>query len=93
LAKTHFIIKEFDKAEILLKKSLGHYPMFHTTLASMGELYFSTDDMKRSRDYYERAVRVNPFNPFAHIRLMAVYEKLGLTEEKELQAELFGYID
>ena len=93
LAKTHFIIKEFDKAEILLKKSLGHYPMFHTTLASMGELYFSTDDIKRSRDYYERAVRVNPFNPFAHIRLMAVYEKLGLTEEKELQAELFGYID
>ena len=93
LAKTHFIIKEFDKAEILLKKSLGHYPMFHTTLASMGELYFSTDDMKRSRDYYERAVRINPFNPFAHIRLMAVYEKLGLTEEKELQAELFGYID
>jgi hypothetical protein len=49
--------------------------------------------MKRSRDYYERAVRVNPFNPFAHIRLMDVYEKLGLTEEKELQAELFGYID
>jgi hypothetical protein len=38
-------------------------------------------------------VRVNPFNPFAHIRLMAIYQKLGLNKEKELQAKLFGYID
>jgi len=93
LAKSHFVVKEFDKAEILLRKSLAHYPMFHATLASMGELYFSTGDMQRSRDYYEQAVRVNPFNPFVHMRLMAIFQKLGLTEEKELQAKLFGYID
>lgn len=93
LAKTHFITREYDKAETLLKKSLDHYPMFHSTLASMGELYFATGNMERSRDFYERAVRVNPFNPFVHVRLMAIYQKLGLDEEKELQAKQFGYID
>ena len=67
--------------------------MFHTTLSSLGELYFETGNMKKSLDFYEQAVRVNPFNPFAHIRLMAIYQKLGLNKEKELQAKLFGYID
>ena len=93
LAKTFFLTREFDQAEALLRKSLSHYPMFHTTLSSLGELYFETGNMEKSLDFYEQAVRVNPFNPFAHIRLMAIYQKLGLNKEKELQAKLFGYID
>ena len=93
LAKTHFVTREYNKAKILLEKSLSHYPMFHTTLASMGELYFDTGDIEKSRDFYEKAVRVNPFNPFVHTRLMAIYQKQGWGKEKELQTKLFGYID
>ena len=93
LAKTYLFSREFEQAETLLQKSLGHYPMFHSTLTSLGELYFASGNMQKSRDFYERAVRVNPFNPFVHLRLMAIYHKLGLSEEKALQEKLFGYID
>ncbi|KMP10798.1 hypothetical protein UR09_05150 [Candidatus Nitromaritima sp. SCGC AAA799-A02] len=93
LAKTHLFIQEFDQAETILKKSLNHYPMFHTTLASLGELYFATGNLKKSRDFYQRAVQVNPFNPFAHLRLMTIYQTLGQKKERELQAKLFEYID
>ena len=93
LARTHFFTKEYQKAEILLEKSLSHYPMFHTTLANMGELYFDTDNIEKSREFYERAIRVNPFNPFVHMRLMTIHQRLGHSKEKELQAKLFGYID
>ena len=67
--------------------------MFHTTLASMGELYFDTGNIEKSRDFYERAIQTNPFNPFVHMRLIAIYQELGRNKEKELQAKLFGYID
>ena len=67
--------------------------MFHSTLANLGELYFDMGDMEKSRSFYERAVKINPFNPFPHMRLMTIYQKLGWEKEKELQAKLFGYID
>ena len=67
--------------------------MFHTTLTNMGELYFNTNNLEESLGFYERAIRVNPFNPFIHSRLMTIYQKLGRNKEKELQAKLFRYIN
>ncbi len=93
LAKAHLITKEYNKAEVILNRSLNYYPMFQSTLATMGELYFDTGDTKRSRDFYERAIQINPFNPFVHMRLMTIYQKLEWKKEKELQTKLFGYID
>ena len=93
LAKAHLITKEYNKAEIILNRSLYHYPMFHSTLASLGELYFDTGDIKKSHDFYERAVHVNPFNPFVHMRLMTIYQKLGWEKQQKLQTKLFGHIN
>jgi tetratricopeptide (TPR) repeat protein len=93
LAKTYLITKKYNKAEVILNRSLNYYPMFHSTLATMGELYFNTGDTKRSRDFYERAIHVNPFNPLVHMRLMTIYQKLEWKKEKKLQTKLFGYID
>jgi len=93
LAKAHLVTKEYKKAKRLLEESLNYYPMFHTTLASMGELNFDIGNMIKSREFYEKAIRVNPFNPFVHMRLMAIHQKLGQNKEKESQAKLFGYID
>ena len=59
----------------------------------MGELNFDIGNMIKSREFYEKAIRVNPFNPFVHMRLMAIHQKLGQNKEKESQAKLFGYID
>ena len=93
LAKAHFITKEFNKAETILRKSLHYYPMFHSTLVSMGELYFNTGNIEKSRDFYEQAIQINPFNPFVHMRLIAIYKKLERKKEEELQVKLFKYLD
>ena len=93
LAGTYLQTRKYHEAEVLLKQSLAFFPDFHTTLANMGELYFSNQEYKTARVYFEKAVRINPFNPFAHMRLIRVYDKLGLVREKELQARQFNYID
>ncbi|MEE9258695.1 MAG: peptidase MA family metallohydrolase [Nitrospinaceae bacterium] len=92
LAGTLLLKKEYDQAETFLKKSLRYYPMFHTTLVNLGELHFETGDRDQARNYFERAVRINPFNPFVHLRLIKIYQQLGMTEEKRLQADLYRYI-
>jgi len=93
LAKTHLITKEHNKAEVILNKSLHHYPMFHSTLANLGELYFDIGNIEKSRIYYERAIKINPFNPFVHMRLITIYQKLGWKKEKELQTKLISHIN
>lgn len=93
LAGTYLQTRRYHEAEELLKKSLAFFPDFHTSLANMGELYFSNKDYETARIYFEKAVRINPFNPSVHMRLIDVYDKLGLTREKELQVQQFSYID
>jgi tetratricopeptide (TPR) repeat protein len=93
LAGTYLQTRKYNEAEDLLKKSLTFFPEFHTSLVNMGELYFSNREYEAARTYFEKAVRINPFNPFVHMRLIHVYDKLGLTREKELQAQQFSYID
>ena len=93
LAGTYLQTKNYDKAEALLKESLEFFPDFHTTLTNMGELYFTNKDFNSARIYFEKAVRINPFNPFAHMRLIHVYDKLGMKREKELQTKQFNFVD
>ena len=93
LARTYLQIRKYDAAEDLLKESLAFFPDFHTSLANMGEVYFSNENYKSAKVYFEKAMRINPFNPILHVRLINVYTKLGLTKEKELQAQQFSYID
>jgi tetratricopeptide (TPR) repeat protein len=93
LAGTYLQAQKYPEAEILLKKSLAFFPDFHTTLVNLGELYFSNQENETARLYFEKALRINPFNPFAHMRLIDIYEKLGMTQEKELQARQFNFID
>ena len=93
LARTYLQTRKYNEAENLLKESLAFFPDFHTSLANMGEVYFSKENYKISKVYFEKAIRINPFNPILHMRLIHVYTKLGLTKEKELQAQQFSYID
>ncbi len=93
LAGTYLQTLKYDEAEALLKESLEFFPDFHTTLTNMGELYFSNQEYETARGYFEKAVRINPFNPFVHMRLIHVYDKLGLAKKKELQTRQFSYID
>ncbi|MBT5028623.1 MAG: tetratricopeptide repeat protein [Nitrospina sp.] len=93
LAGIYLQTKNYDAAELALKNSLVLFPNFHTTLTNLGELFFINQNYAKARDYFERAIRINPFNPFVHMRLILVYDKLELAVEKKLQAKQFNYID
>jgi len=92
LAATRILNKDYDEAEPLLHESLKYYPMFHSTQINLGELYFATGRFEQALEYFNQAVRTNPFNPFAHLRLIDIYQRLGKPKEKELQAGLLRYI-
>ncbi len=93
LAGTYMILKDNERAESYLKTTLEHYPDFHTTLVNLAELYFTTGQHKKALTYFQRAVRINPFNPFVHIRLIDLYEALDMPEEKKLQESLYKFIE
>jgi len=93
LAGTYLILQDYEQAELNLKKSLQQYPDFHTTLVNLGELYLETGRTDEARDYFERAVKINPFNPFVHLRLIKIYDILKMEKEKNLQKKLYKYLD
>lgn len=93
LAGTYIQTRKYDEAELLLKESLEYYSDFHTTLANLGELYFVSERFDKAQEYLEKAIRINPFNPFIHTRLIELYDRMSMTEEKKLQTQLFSLIN
>jgi tetratricopeptide (TPR) repeat protein len=93
LAGTYIQIRKYDEAELLLKESLEYYSEFHTTLANLGELYFVSERFDKAQKYLEKAVRINPFNPFIHTRLIELYDRMSMTEEKKIQTQLLRLIN
>ena len=92
LAATYLINKQDRKAETLLKESLRYYPMFHTTLTHLGEVYFMRKDYPKAERFYRQAEKINPFNPMVHARLITLYSAQGKTWEKENQVRLYSHI-
>ena len=93
LAGTLIVQKKYEEAESLLHRSLKFYPMFHTTLVNLGELYYNTQRYQKALGCFEKAVRMNPFNPFVHLRLIKLYNLLDQPEKKESQIKLLSYIE
>ncbi len=92
LAGTHLLQKDYAKAEVLLRKSLNYYPQFATTLTHLGELYYMKKDYTAAEEFFQEAMRINPFNPLVHSRLINIYATLGQTQKKEQQGLLYSYI-
>ena len=93
LARTYIQTRKYDEAELILKETLEYYPDFHTTLSNLGELYFIRERYDVAQKYLEKAVRINPFNPFIHSRLIDLYDRMKMSEKKKLQTKLFSFID
>jgi tetratricopeptide (TPR) repeat protein len=93
LAGAYLTVKEYGKAEALLQDNLKFYPMFTTTLTHLGETYFLMDKPEEARRYFEQAVRVNPFNPFVHQRLIELHRKLGDPKQAEAQTRLYRRLE
>ena len=93
LAGTYIQTRKYDDAELLLKESLEYYSDFHTTLTNLGELYFVSERYEEAVRYFEKAVRINPFNPFIHVRLIELYGRMKMPEKKKLQTQLLSFIN
>ncbi|MZG53822.1 MAG: tetratricopeptide repeat protein [Nitrospinae bacterium] len=93
LAGTYIQTRKYEDAELVLKESLEYYSDFHTTLANLGELYFVSERYDEAVIYFEKAARINPFNPFIHVRLIELYRRMELPEKKKLQTQLFSFIN
>ena len=93
LASTYIQTRKYNEAELILKESLEYYPDFHTTLSNLGELYFISERYGAAQKYLEKAVLINPFNPFIHTRLIDLYDRMKMPEKKKLQTKLFSFID
>ncbi len=89
LAGTLIMTKEYSKAETFLNESLKYYPQFHTTLTNLGEVHLLKGNHETAADYFEKAIRVNPFNPFVHQRLITIRSKLGQKNREKLQVRLY----
>jgi len=92
LAGTHLLQKDYARAEDLLRTSLNYYPQFATTLTHLGELFYMKKDYAAAEVFFQQAVRINPFNPLVHSRLINIYAALGQTQKKEQQGLLYSYI-
>ncbi len=92
LAATYLSNNQDIKAEKLLQESLKYYPMFHTTLTNLGEVYFFRKNFTQSEYFFKQAEKINPFNPLVHARLINIYTKLAKTSKKEEQVRLFSLI-
>jgi tetratricopeptide (TPR) repeat protein len=92
LAGTYLLQKDYAKSEVLLRKSLNYYPQFATTLTHLGELFYMKKDYATAEKYFQKATRINPFNPLVHTRLINIYAALGQTKKKEQQGLLYSYI-
>ena len=92
LAGTYLLNKDYTRAEDLLRVSLDYYPQFATTLTHLGELFYMKKDYAAAEEFFQKAVRLNPFNPLVHARLINIYAALGQTENKEQQGLLYSYI-
>jgi tetratricopeptide (TPR) repeat protein len=92
LAGTYLLQKDYTQSEALLRKSLNYYPQFATTLTHLGELFYMKKDYATAEEFFQKAVRINPFNPLVHNRLINIYAALGQTKKKEQQGLLYSYI-
>ena len=87
------MVQKYERVEPILNKSLKHYPMFHTTLTHFGELYFRLEKFDKAVEFFERAVRTNPFNPLVHTRLITLYHKLDRMKDHDTQTQLFQLLE
>ena len=93
LAGTYIQTQKYDEAELLLKESLEYYSDFHTTLNNLGEIYFISERYDVAKKYLEKAARINPFNPFTHVRLIELYGRMKMDKEKKLQTQQLSLLD
>jgi len=89
LGREHYAKREYDKAEPLLRQVAKHTDRFADVFDMLGVIAHSTGDFTLARDWFERALVLNPNYTEAQLNLMVTLNDLGdYTEARKLYGQL-----
>ena len=71
-----------------LLHSLEVYPDYSSSHTMLGDVYRLLGDMDKSRQHYEQAIQINPFDPLPHRYLAELYRQAGDTEAAQREANV-----
>lgn len=75
--REHYEKKEFDKAEPFLKDVAHELPDFADVQNMLGVIFFHQERYESARQYFEKALRINPKYTEAALNLAVTYNELG----------------
>jgi tetratricopeptide (TPR) repeat protein len=89
LGREHYAKREYDKAEPLLRQVAKHTDRLADVFDMLGVMAHSRGDFTLARDWFERALVLNPSYTEAQLNLMVTLNDLGdYAEASKLQAQL-----
>lgn len=77
LGREHYAKREFDKADPLLRQVAKHTDRFADVFDMLGVIAHSTGDFHLAREWFERALVLNPNYTEAQLNLMVALNDLG----------------
>ena len=77
-----------ERAEGVLRESVGLYPDYTPTVALLAELAAERGQDRLGASMGERAVGLNPFDPSVHRHLVGVYERLGRADDARRERQV-----
>lgn len=89
LAREHYAKREYDKAEPILRQVAKHTDRFADVFDMLGVIAHSSGNFILARDWFERALVLNPNYTEAQLNLMVTLNDLGdYNEARKLYGQL-----
>ena len=63
MGNTYIELKDFKNAKVYLQKALKIEPKHEGIHANLGEVYRNQEEIKKSLECYNAAIKINPQNP------------------------------
>jgi Tfp pilus assembly protein PilF len=81
LGREHYAKREYDKADVLLRQVAKHTDCFADVFDMLGVIAHNGGDFTLARDWFERALVLNPNYTEAQLNLMVTLNDLGEYDE------------
>jgi tetratricopeptide (TPR) repeat protein len=88
LGDAYMRLQRYEEAEQALKQSLWLNDAFTGGYLLLGQVELQKNESNLARGFLERAVKLDPQNPYGHYFLGRAYQKLGMLEQANHEFEL-----